>query len=93
VKIDRSFLAPGQAEGAQADAFAIVGAIVDLGHRLGRQVVAEGVEDEDTWRRLQQLGCDSAQGYWMSPAMPAEEFAVWLGQWRAPHAVPLRVLR
>jgi diguanylate cyclase (GGDEF)-like protein len=93
VKIDRSFLAPDQAEGANADAFAIVGAIVDLGHRLGRHVVAEGVEDEVTWRRLQQLGCDSAQGYWMSPALPAEEFAVWLDQWHEPRSVALRVLR
>ena len=93
VKVDRSFLAPNQAEGASADAFAIVGAIVDLGHRLGRQVVAEGVEDEQTWLRLKELGCDSAQGFWMSRALPAEEFAAWLEQWQEPRAVPLRVLR
>jgi diguanylate cyclase (GGDEF)-like protein len=89
VKIDRSFLRPG----GSADSFAIVGAIVDLGHRLGRHVVAEGVEDEQTWDRLRELGCDSAQGYWMSKALPAEEFATWLDEWKAPHAVSLRVLR
>jgi diguanylate cyclase (GGDEF)-like protein len=93
VKIDRSFLKPDQAEGANADAFAIVGAIVDLGHRLGRHVVAEGVEDGQTWQRLKELGCDSAQGYWMSPALPPEEFAGWLERWQAPRAVQLRVLR
>ena len=93
VKIDRSFLAPGQAEGANADAFAIVGAIVDLGHRLGRHVVAEGVEDEQTWVRLKEQGCDSAQGFWMSRALPAEEFAAWLERWQSPRAVSLRVLR
>jgi EAL domain-containing protein (putative c-di-GMP-specific phosphodiesterase class I) len=93
VKIDRSFLAPDQAEAANADAFAIVGAIVDLGHRLGRHVVAEGVEDEQTWLRLKELGCDSAQGFWMSPALPAEEFSTWLGEWQAPRPVVLRVLK
>ena len=90
VKVDRSFLRPGTTE---VDPFALVGAIVDLGHRLDRHVVAEGVEDEATWRRLQQLGCDSAQGYWMSPALPAEEFESWLEQWQAPRAAPLRILR
>ena len=90
VKVDRSFLRPGSTE---VDPFALVGAIVDLGHRLDRHVVAEGVEDEETWRRLQQLGCNSAQGYWMSPALPAEEFEAWLEQWQAPRAAPLRILR
>jgi EAL domain-containing protein (putative c-di-GMP-specific phosphodiesterase class I) len=95
VKIDRSFLRPGgpEVDGLAVDSFAIVGAIVDLGHRLGRHVVAEGVEDEQTWLRLKELGCDSAQGFWMSAALPAEEFATWLDEWQAPHAVPLRVLR
>ena len=68
VKIDRSFVAPGN---RTADSMAIVAAIVDLGHRLGRSVVCEGVEDEATWRDLQRLGCDSAQGYWMARPMPS----------------------
>jgi diguanylate cyclase (GGDEF)-like protein len=89
VKIDRSFLQPGD---GSADSFAIVGAIVDLGHRLGRLVVAEGVEDEGTWRRLRDLGCDSAQGFWMSPALPAERFSEWLEQWTAPSVPALRAL-
>ncbi len=89
VKIDRSFLRPGDQDG---DAFAIVGAIVDLGHRLGRSVVAEGVEDEPTWRRLQELGCDVAQGYWMSRPLPAADFTTWLEQWRPSSASALRAL-
>jgi len=88
VKIDRSFLRPG----ADVNSFAIVGAIVDLGHRLERHVVAEGVEDEDTWHRLRQLGCDSAQGYWISPPVPGDQFMSWLDQWRALDAMPLRAL-
>ncbi len=88
VKIDRSFLRPGESE----DSFAIVGAIVDLGHRLGHHVLAEGVEDEQTWRRLQLLGCDSAQGYWMSRPLPAEDFTTWLAGWRARPLAALRAL-
>jgi diguanylate cyclase (GGDEF)-like protein len=83
VKIDKSFLL-SQEDGV--DAFALVGAIVDLGHRLGRHVVAEGVEHEDVWRQLQQLGCDSAQGYWMSRPLSADDFTAWLDRWRPRQA-------
>ncbi len=87
VKIDRSFLVQQE---SGVDDFAMVGAIVDLGHRLGRHVVAEGVETEDAWRQLQLLGCDSAQGYWMARPMPADDFTVWLDQWRPLRLAPLR---
>ena len=90
VKIDKSFLRPGQ---DATEAFAIVGAIVDLGHRLGHEVVAEGVEDEATWHRLHQLGCDSAQGYWMSRPLPAADFTAWLESRPREGARPLRILR
>jgi EAL domain-containing protein (putative c-di-GMP-specific phosphodiesterase class I) len=89
VKIDKSFLQPDETE---SDSFAIVGAIVDLGHRLHRHVVAEGVEDEQTWRRLQELGCDSAQGYWLSRPLPAESFERWLQDWRRPGVAALRAM-
>ena len=89
VKIDKSFLRPGD---QNASSLAIVAAIVDLGHRLGRRVVAEGVEDEATWQLLQQLGCDSAQGYWMGRPMPAADFVPWLDQWRPRRVAGLRAL-
>jgi diguanylate cyclase (GGDEF)-like protein len=89
VKIDKSFLQPGQ---QTASSMAIVAAIVDLGHRLDRRVVAEGVEDEATWRHLQQLGCDSAQGFWMGRPMPAADFLPWLEQWRPLEVASLRAL-
>jgi EAL domain-containing protein (putative c-di-GMP-specific phosphodiesterase class I) len=89
VKIDKSFLQPGQ---QTASSLAIVAAIVDLGHRLDRRVVAEGVEDEATWRHLQTLGCDSAQGYWMGRPMPADDFLPWLAQWRPLEVAALRAL-
>ena len=89
VKIDRSFLRP---HGTTPDLGAVVGGIVDLGHRLGYEVVAEGVEDEATFRRLQELGCDLAQGFWIGRPMSPELFVEWLEEW-SPAAVPaLRVV-
>jgi diguanylate cyclase (GGDEF)-like protein len=92
IKIDRSFLQRADID-ARDDSVAIIGAIVDLGHRLGREVVAEGVEDEASWLILRELGCDSAQGYWMSRPMAGEDFLPWLERWR-PNAVgALRAVR
>jgi diguanylate cyclase (GGDEF)-like protein len=69
---------------------AIVRAAIELGHNLGLSVVAEGVEDADTWDRLAALGCDVAQGYYMSRPLPAAELDEWLqtSQW-APLPVEL----
>jgi diguanylate cyclase (GGDEF)-like protein len=87
VKIDKSFLQGGPDD---HEAVTVVGAVVDLGHRLGRVVVAEGVEDEETWRMLQRLGCDSAQGFWLARPLPAADFETWLA---AHRAAPLAALR
>ncbi len=51
---------------ADASDAVIVRAIIDMGRNLGLQVVAEGVEDEETWNRLAALGCDLAQRYHLS---------------------------
>jgi EAL domain-containing protein (putative c-di-GMP-specific phosphodiesterase class I) len=77
VKIDRSFVSAFPDPGAEA----VVGAVVELGHRLGRRVVAEGVETAQTMTALRALGCDTAQGYWI--ARPADEPTTtrWLEQW------------
>ncbi len=80
VKIDRSFVTRMVDD---ADDEAIVAAVVQLAHRLGMTVVAEGVEDERTWVRLRQLGADAAQGYWLSRPVPAAEIAPWLQRWSA----------
>lgn len=50
---------------------AIVEATINLGHSLGLAVIAEGVEDEVSSRRLRALGCDVGQGYLFGRPMPA----------------------
>ncbi len=76
IKIDRSFVA---AMATEASSAAIVSSTVDLAHALGLRVVAEGIEDEATWRRLRDVGCDAAQGYYLSRPLPAAEFEAAAG--------------
>jgi diguanylate cyclase (GGDEF)-like protein len=75
LKIDRSFVSPMLND--ESDLI-IVRSTINLGHDLGLRVIAEGVEDEETLRRLASLGCDLAQGYHMSRPLPADLFADWM---------------
>ncbi|MFE9248381.1 putative bifunctional diguanylate cyclase/phosphodiesterase [Streptomyces sp. NPDC007088] len=75
LKIDRSFVARLAVDTEDAE---IVRCTVDLAHSLGLVVVAEGVEDDETWERLRDLGCDAVQGWLVSAAMPEEEATAWL---------------
>ncbi|WP_320065095.1 putative bifunctional diguanylate cyclase/phosphodiesterase [Micromonospora sp. RTGN7] len=79
VKVDRSFVL-GMAD--DADDAAIVRSMIELAGALGLRVVAEGVEDERTWRLLHAAGCDVAQGWFYARPMPAEELATWLARYR-----------
>jgi diguanylate cyclase (GGDEF)-like protein len=74
IKIDRSFLSAFDEPSSQA----VVGTIVDLGHRLGKHVVAEGVELSESFDTLRVLGCDSAQGFWIARPMPADQLTRYL---------------
>jgi diguanylate cyclase (GGDEF)-like protein len=75
VKVDRTFV---RQLADQTDDLAIVRAVISLGHDLGLRVVAEGVEDERSWRILQDLECDLVQGYFLARPMPAEQMTAWL---------------
>ena len=75
LKIDKSFIL-GMDE-SENDAV-IVRSTIDLGRNLGLRVVAEGVESAQAWSRLSQLGCNVAQGYYLSRPVPAEELTEWL---------------
>lgn len=75
LKIDRSFVQ--HITEVEADA-TIVKSTVTMAHSLGLQVVAEGVEDAAAMRLLHDLGCDIAQGYYLSRPIPPQELSRWL---------------
>ena len=77
LKIDRSFVARVNTD---RRSLMIVSTTTDLAHGLGLRVVAEGVEDEETARRLHQLGVDVLQGYHLARPMPREDVDAWLAQ-------------
>ncbi|MFF4751947.1 putative bifunctional diguanylate cyclase/phosphodiesterase [Streptomyces sp. NPDC002514] len=88
LKIDRSFVARLAVDTEDAE---IVRCTVDLAHSLGLLVVAEGVEDDETWERLRDLGCDAVQGWLVAAAMPPDETTAWLlargsRGWQRPRA-------
>lgn len=76
LKIDRSFvmeMTSGNDNGV------IVRSTIDLARNLGMRVVAEGVETSEHWQQLADYGCDTAQGYFLSRPLPADELTIWLG--------------
>ena len=75
LKIDRSFVATMTED---PDLLTIVRSTIDLGHNLGLKVVAEGVEDAVGLQKLKDLGCDQAQGYFVSRPLPADDLSLWL---------------
>ncbi len=75
LKVDAVFV--GGLLSNQADRV-IVESVVDLAHRLGFDVIAEGLETRDTWNALAALGCDFAQGFGIAHPMPLAELRSWL---------------
>ena len=82
LKIDKSFVM-GMADADGEGDTKIVRSTIDLAHNLGLSVVAEGVENAATLRRLEALGCDEAQGYHLSKPLPWVGFLGWAKQWSA----------
>ena len=77
LKIDRSFVM-SLAEDEHNDV--IVKTTVNLAHSMKLKVVAEGVEDIETMRRISALGCEQAQGYFLSKPIPSKSFRSWLAK-------------
>lgn len=75
LKIDQGFVR--NMKGNPQDA-AIVKAIVNLGHSLGIEVIAEGVDSHDQVTMLRAEGCEEAQGFLFSPALPAADFVAFV---------------
>lgn len=70
VKIDKSFV---WGLGEDPKAAVIVEAIISLAHSLGLEAVGEGVEGTEQLKHLRSMGCDLAQGHYLSEPMPSEE--------------------
>ncbi len=76
IKIDLSFIRGVTKNKLDAH---IVRSIIDLAHKLEISVVAEGVEDDETLQTLRAMGCNLAQGYFISRALPPQQFAQFIG--------------
>jgi sensor c-di-GMP phosphodiesterase-like protein len=75
LKIDKHFILTMEQD---PNARKIVKSIIDLGHNLGVKIVAEGVETREVLKMLRSMGCDEAQGYLFSKAIPEKELWDWL---------------
>jgi diguanylate cyclase (GGDEF)-like protein len=76
LKLDRHFITDLAVNAQHA---AVAESVLRLGHNLGMTVLAEGIEDDDTWRRLQRLEYDQGQGFHLARPMPATALEQWLG--------------
>jgi len=77
LKIDRSFIMDMD---KSSDDEVIVHSTIELAHNLGLTVVAEGVETEETYQRLIEMGCDVAQGFLISKPIPIDKFEQFLAE-------------
>jgi diguanylate cyclase (GGDEF)-like protein len=77
LKLDKSFVGGMHQRPEQCR---LVNAMINLARNLGLEVVAEGVETEEDLALLEQFGCDQAQGYLISQALPLRELEAYLGQ-------------
>ena len=75
IKIDKSFVM--NMTNDESDEM-IVRSTIDLAHNLGLDVIAEGVDSEEIWKKLDKLECDGAQGFYICVPLPAEELVSWL---------------
>jgi diguanylate cyclase (GGDEF)-like protein len=75
LKIDRAFVTDMLTDPRDQ---AIAESVIGLGHKLGLNVVAEGIETEEVWERLKALNCDEGQGYLLARPMPADELVAWV---------------
>ncbi|RUO21219.1 hypothetical protein CWE08_06460 [Aliidiomarina iranensis] len=77
LKIDRSFI---MHLASQETDKTIVQSTINMAHKLGLKVVAEGVEDEDTAKLLASYQCDVLQGYWFSKPLTVDDFEQWINK-------------
>lgn len=78
IKVDKSFVMKAMDD---EEAATIVRTTIELGHGLGLEVVAEGVEDKETFNWLKELGCDIGQGYYISRPVDADNLESWVKEY------------
>lgn len=83
LKVDRGFV-----QGARHNQIIrpMLEGSIGIAKRLGMHSVAEGVETEDDWHLLREIGCDSAQGYFIGRPMPSERLPDWIELWKSRRA-------
>jgi EAL domain-containing protein (putative c-di-GMP-specific phosphodiesterase class I) len=84
IKVDKSFVMSAM---RSCESRAVITSIVDLARSLGIKSAAEGVEDSQTLDFLRQIGCDLAQGYFISAGLPVDAIDAWISH-RAATAGP-----
>ncbi|BDY04861.1 EAL domain-containing protein [Ferrimonas sp. YFM] len=80
IKIDKSIIS--QVEASEKE-LSIVQSSIQMAHNMDLEIVAEGVETESCYRLLQNTGCSVAQGYWISPPLPLNNFLKFLQEGRS----------
>ncbi len=75
IKVDKSFV---MTAAESEESRTVIRSIIDLGHGLGLQATAEGIEDESTMDYLTSVGCDLAQGFYIARPMPERQLLEWL---------------
>jgi len=90
IKIDKSFVQRMIADDSDS---VIVNSTIDLGHNLGLQVTAEGVEDGQTWQLLAAAGCDQAQGFFLRASGTGAQMTRWLRARRSEQTALRQLIR
>jgi len=78
MKLDQSFIRNATRD---REARAIVESSIELGHKLGLKVVAEGVEKQEDWDLISDMHCDEGQGFFIARPMPGDQIPAWLRHW------------
>lgn len=84
LKIDRAFVTHLSND---KKAQKLMACMIDIGHALDLVVTAEGVETQQQAEILRRLGCDQAQGFYYSPALPATEYHAWCERYTATRSI------
>ena len=80
MKLDQSFTRNATRD---REARAIVESSIELGHKLGLKVVAEGIEKQEDWDLISDMGCDEGQGFFIARPMAGDQVPAWVRHWNS----------